>query len=194
MQSRQHLNLVEEVGIEVGALVETFGISGCPPIAHVALVIILATLIVETMRHLVTNDHTDGTIIKGFVGLGIEEWILQNACREANLVGRGVVISVHRLRCHAPLISVYGLSGFLGNLFVVIEFPHGHHVVIETLPRVDGQTAVVGPLVGIANLHIKLVELLVGVSLSRIAHPGLRINTFAKTDLQILHQLLHHLL
>ena len=39
----------------------------------------------------------------------VKEGVLQNSGREANLVCCGVVVCVHCLRCHVPLVLVYGL-------------------------------------------------------------------------------------
>ena len=56
-----------------------------------------------------TDDNADGSVVEGIVGLHVEEWRLQNAGREANLVGGGVVVGVDGLWRHVPLVAVNGL-------------------------------------------------------------------------------------
>ena len=161
---------------------------------EVTVGVILATLVVEAVGHLVANHHTDGTIIESSVGLGIEEGALQDACREADLIGGWIVVGVDGLRCHMPLVTVNGLAGLVGNPLVVRKEACGHHVLIEALGGIDGQLAVVSPFVGIANLDIELIQLLVGIGLGGVAHPRLGIDALSEADLQVVHQLFHHLL
>ena len=141
-----------------------------------------------------TDDHADGTVVECLVGLRVEERILQDACREANLIGRGVVVGVHRLRCHMPLVTVNGLASLLVDMLHEIPVAHGQHVFVVRLRRVDLQLRIVGPLVRIANLHIERVQLLMGVLLRGVTHPLLSIDALAEGNLQIAHQRLHLLL
>ena len=84
----QHLDVAEEVGILLGALVEALGVRLRPPVVHVAVLVVVASLVVEAVEHLVANDHADGAIVEGVVGLRVEERILEDAGGEADLVGR----------------------------------------------------------------------------------------------------------
>ena len=141
-----------------------------------------------------TDYHTDGTIVECLVGLGIEEWILKNSGWEADFVGGWVVIGVHGLRSHEPLFLIHWLTCLLGYHLVGTELTAHQYVLEETLGWVDGQLAVVGPLLWITNLHVELVQLVVGSSLGLSAHPVLGIDALTETNLQVLHQSLHHLL
>lgn len=80
MQSGQHFYAVKVVGIELGTLLKALGIAGCPPVSQVSVGVILSALVVKSVRHLVAYHHTYGTIVEGFVGLRVEERILQDAC------------------------------------------------------------------------------------------------------------------
>ena len=68
------------------------------------------------------------------------------------------------------------------------------HIVIETLSRVDVESAVVLPLVGVSNLHIEGRELPMGVGLGLGTHPRLGINALSESHAQVFDELLHHLL
>ena len=90
-------------------------------------------MVVEAVSHLVSDDNTNGTIVESIVGLGIEEWILQDAGRETNLVRRRIVVGIDGLWSHKPLVAVDGLSSFLGNVIAVPVFAASLNVVIIRL-------------------------------------------------------------
>lgn len=96
---------------------------------QVAVGIVLTALVVEAVSHLVTNHHTDGTVVECGVGLRIEERTLQDAGGEAYLVGRRVVISIDSLRSHEPLVAVDGLACFVGDHLVDGKQAGGHDIV-----------------------------------------------------------------
>ena len=123
------------------------------------------------MSHLVANHHTDGAEVGGIVGLDIKEGRLQDGSGEADLVGRGVVVGIHRLRRHAPLVTVNGLAHLVQIAAGLIQ-AGSLDVVIQALARVNGQAAVVTPLVGITDLDGKGIELDQSVDLGLLAHPG----------------------
>src|SRR3712207_8990051 len=54
MQARQYLYSVKEVSIHVGTLVKSLCVVGSPPILHVAIGVILTTLVIETR----SEEHT----------------------------------------------------------------------------------------------------------------------------------------
>ena len=68
-----------------------------------------------------TDNHTDSTIVEGIVCLWVEEWILEYSGRETNLVGRRVVVSIHRLRCHVPLVAIHWLAHPLVKILLMTE-------------------------------------------------------------------------
>ena len=75
------------------------GIGGCPPVVHVALIVKLTTLVIESVGHLVSHYYTNGTVVAGVIGIYIKEWWLQDGCREVDAVEEGMIKSVNRLRC-----------------------------------------------------------------------------------------------
>ncbi len=62
----------------------------------------LAALVVETVADLMADDGADAAIVLGWVCLGVEEGRLEDAGRQDEAVGEGVVEGVHRLRRRAP--------------------------------------------------------------------------------------------
>src|SRR3712207_476810 len=131
MQARQYLYSVKEVSIHVGTLVKSLGVVGCPPILHVAIGVILTTLVIETVGHFMANHYTDSAIVERIVGLGVKERILKNARREAYLIGCRVIISINRLRSHEPFVLVNGLSGSLFYDFVDLELTTSLYILVE---------------------------------------------------------------
>ena len=194
IEIRQHFNIREEVGIHIGTLFKPFCISGSPPIFHISAVIILSTLIVKPVRHLMTDNHTDSTIIKCLVSLRIEERTLKNTGGETNFVGCWIVISVYRLRSHIPFIAVNRFSGFFLNMPIMREIATRHYVFIIRFLWVDNQLSVINPFVRISNFYIKFIQLFMCGSLRRVAHPRLCIDALPQRNLQIAYQLFHHLL
>ena len=86
-----------------------------------------------------SDDHSDGTIVEGIVGLHVEERILENTSWEADFVGRRVVVCVDRLRCHVPLVAVNRLVVFLLHMFLRGPEAYSLRVLIEVFRRVDIQ-------------------------------------------------------
>ena len=64
------------------------------------------------MSDLVTDYRPDTAVIHRIVGVNIKEWWLQDCCGENNLIHGGVVIGIHCLRSHMPLVAIYWLSEF----------------------------------------------------------------------------------
>ena len=60
-----------------------------------------------------SDYHADSTIIEGIIRLGVKERILENTCREADLIRRRIIIGVHRLGCHQPQILIDQFTRFL---------------------------------------------------------------------------------
>ena len=126
-----------------------------------------------------SDDHADGSIVERFVGSWVEEGALEDAGGEADFVGRGIVIGVDGLWCHEPLVAVDGASGSFFDVSVVCEFAAGHHVFVVRFCRIDGQSAVVDPLVGITDFDVELIEFLMCSGFCGIAHPGLCVDALA---------------
>ena len=188
-EARQHLDLIEEVAHHVGAFLEVLGIVGGPPLAQIAVLVELGALVVESVGHLMTDDHSDGTIVEGVVGLHIEERRLQNTCGEADLVGGRVVVGVHRLGSHIPDRIVHGLVQLL--IDHIVDAPDGGSLDVLPVVAADLEVRVVAPLVGISDLDDEGIELLMCHCLRGVRHPLLSIDALSEGHLQVAHQLRH---
>ena len=73
------------------------------------------------MRHFVTDNHADGAVVGRIVSLNVEERRLQDSCREADLVGRRVVVSIDRLRRHQPFGLVRWFVGLAADNVIRIK-------------------------------------------------------------------------
>ena len=185
-------NLVELSSQFLGGCLETCGIALGPPVNHVALAVEHAALVVKAVRHFVADYHANGTIVGCIVGIHIEERWLQDGSREADLVGGGVVVGIHRLRRHAPLVLVNGLAMLVQVAASLVDC-RSLDVLIERLLRIDLQATVVAPLVGITNLDCERVEFDQCVNLGRVAHPGQASDVCSQRLAQVGDQA-HHLL
>ena len=145
------------------------------------------------MGHLVADNHANGAIVAGFIGIGVKVRRLQDTGGEADLVARGLVIGINRLRGHEPALLVHGLVQ-LAVFILGLETQGVQHVLPVALSGVDVQIAVISPLVGIADLDGEAVELDQGVHLGLGAHPRQRGDVLTQSFLEVIHQLLHLLL
>ena len=145
-----------------------------PPHAQVAVAVVLRAGVVEAVADLVADHRADATVVGGVVGLGIEERRLQDRGREDDLVHLRVVVGVDRLRGHEPFLAIDRLAE-LGEVAGVLE-GRGALKVAGEVVRLHFQRGVVAPLVGIADLHRELLELLLRLGLGGVAHPGERVD------------------
>src|SRR5699024_8152304 len=102
--ARSNLDAIEEVHHHLSTLVQVLGIFSSPPVFQVTVLVVLATLVVESVSHLMTDYHTDGTIVEGIIRIHIEERILQDTGGETDFVRSRVIVSVDGLRSHQPFV------------------------------------------------------------------------------------------
>ena len=145
------------------------------------------------MGHFVPDHHADGAVVHRIVGIRVVERRLQNSRREADFVGRRVVVGVHRLRRHAPLVPV---DRFAVLVEVVLRGPDAGvtQVLVVALRRIDRQRRVVLPLVRVADLHGERGQFFLGPGLRGIRHPVEGGDVLRERRLQVLHQFHHPLL
>ena len=76
-----------------------------------------------------TDNHTDGTIVEGIVGIHVEEGILEDTSREADLVGGGVIYS------HTWLLqdSIKLLPGLLLLMLLLLSLALHYNMAIVRL-------------------------------------------------------------
>ena len=120
LEAREQCDAAEVVGYDFGTLVKLLFVALCPPVLDIAILVKLASLIVKSMGHLVSDGSANAAIVVGFVSGRDKKWRLQDAGREANLIGGGIVVGVDGLWGHEPLGLVDGLVDFLLDLVVIL--------------------------------------------------------------------------
>ncbi len=161
---------------------------------HISVLVEATARVIETVRHLVADHHTDGTIVEGIVGIHIEEGILQNTCGEADFVGGGVIVGIDGLWCHIPIIAINGFSNGMIETPGIPELAALLYIFVIRFGRINLKLRKVRPLIRVANLDIEGVQFQQGVDLRRVIHPVLGGDTLAKGNLEVLYQRDHTLL
>ena len=154
---RSYFNAVEYIHHDLCTFVETFGVFGSPPIFQVTVLVVLATLIVETVSHLMADYHADSTIVESIIRIHIEERILQDAGRETDFISGRVVISVYGLRSHQPFVFIHRFTGFSYH-FGMIPLVGTFHVCPVRI-ILDFQSRIIFPLVGIPDFYMESGQL-----------------------------------
>ena len=116
MYSWSDLNTVKEVHHYLSTFLEFLGIFFRPPVFQISVFVILTSLVIKSMCHFMTDNNSDSTVIHCIISIHIKEWRLQDSCREADLIGCRVVISINGLRSHQPFILIYWFAGFGNHL------------------------------------------------------------------------------
>ena len=121
-----------------------------PPLAHVAVEVVLGALVIKAVRHLVADDHADATEIDRRIQAVVIERRLKDAGREVDVVLRRVVVRVDRGRGHAPFGGVYRLAELVQ---IALPFEVGSaQDVAGVVVALDLDRAVVLPVIRVANL------------------------------------------
>ena len=139
------------------------------------------------------DHHADGAVVHGVVSLGVVERRLEDGCREADLVGRRVIVGVHRLGRHVPLVLIDRLAE-LRNIVGRIPEAGIHDVLEIALRRVDRQRRIVLPFVRVTDLHREGRQFFLSLGLRSVRHPVQRRDMLPERRLQVLHQSEHTLL
>src|ERR1700693_3168104 len=112
-----HAGFGNELGVLVGDAVAAFvvglGIVGSPPIAKISVLIEFSPLVVIPMNGLVPNHSAGSGIVDRVILGGIEERRLQDASREVDGIGLGILVGIYRRRRHSPLGSIEWLANLL---------------------------------------------------------------------------------
>ena len=176
-------------GQAVGTLRKESGVFGRPPVVQVTFLIVVAALVVESVRHFVADYNTDSAIVNSIVSFRIEERRLQDGGRETNLVRCRIVISVYRLRAHSPTSLIDRFVYIRQHIIDFKDIGTAHVRPIRII--FDLQTAVVAPSVWITDLDDKGSQFLLRPRLSSIAHPLQAGDTVAQRFLQVTDHLQH---
>ena len=192
MNAGCYLDAVEGLFHHLGPFAEACAVFVCPPVEHVTVLVELATLVIEAVRHLVTDDNTNRAVVEGIVGIHVKEGVLQNTCGEADLVAGGVVVGIHRLGSHVPFLLVHR---FVQEREAVslFELSRALEVGVIGVSLVDVEVRVVAPFVGITYLDGEGFEFFDGFCLGLVAHPFGSADAVAQSGLQVLHQGQHAL-
>ena len=119
--------LVVLINERLRALLESATVRRLPPVVQLSAAVELRTLVVETVTDLVSDDRADPAVVGGLVASGVEERRLQDRGREDDFVEAGVVVGVHRLGGHEPLVTVDGLADLV-EVAPEFELPRRVHV------------------------------------------------------------------
>ena len=157
------------LGGAIDALLKFLAVLRRPPVAEVALRIVLAPLVVEAMREFMPDHHPDAAIVHGVIHQGAVKRRLQNARGKVDIVHRRTVIGIDRRRSHAPILAVRGPVDLLVQT-LHLE-PAGAHRIARVIVGLDRHAAVIAPRVGIANVVDDGAQLLIGLLLRRVRHP-----------------------
>ncbi len=141
------------------------------------------------MAHFVADHPADRTIVDRVVIGQREEWRLQDCGREDDLVARGIVIGVHRLREHEPLVLVDRLAE---TREVVSLLPGIDRLGIgKSVVGAQHETIIGLVLVGVADLRTEGVQLGLGLSPGGRAHPRQLLEVGRHRYAEIADQLFH---
>ena len=139
------------------------------------------------------DHHADGAVVDRVIGIGVVERRLENGRREADLVGRGIVVGVDRLRRHEPFVLVDRLAE-LAQIVERAPQARGLDVLPVALGGIDRERRIVLPLVGIADLDVERRQLLLRLGLRGVRHPVESGDVLAERRLQVPDQFEHPLL
>src|SRR5215813_13027176 len=92
---------------------ESFQIGVAPPIREITGRIKLSPLVVEAVRHFMTDHRPHATIVESVVSFSIKKWRLQDSRREDDLVYLRLVVGIHSWWRHGPLHSVHRPANFV---------------------------------------------------------------------------------
>src|SRR5207244_1202711 len=98
-----------------GTLVKLLAVLGRPPHVEIAFSVVLAALIVEAVRDLMTDHSPHSAVVDGIVSLEVEEGRLENSGRERDLIVRAGIRSVDGRRRESPT----GLVSWLADVLCV---------------------------------------------------------------------------
>ena len=190
MNARHDLNLIELSDKHLSLGVELHGILRRPPVGHITVFVEESSLVVESVGHLVADHDSDSAIVDSVVSVSVEERWLKDGRREADLVGRRVIVGVDGLRRHSPFGLVGRLAEF-GHIVGRVPGAGGTEVLVVALLRVDVEGRVILPFVRIADLHGEVVQFLVSLGLCGIAHPVEFVDVLAESLLEVIHEVQH---
>src|SRR5690606_17100416 len=110
VEVRENLELIVLVDERSSTSFECVAVLLCPPLAHYAVAVESASLIVKSVTDLVTDNRADSPVVHGVFSIEVKVRRLQNGSREYDFIKRWIVVSVYRLRRHHPFVAVNRLA------------------------------------------------------------------------------------
>jgi hypothetical protein len=187
--ARQRLEGVVLLDQHRGLGLEVLVVGLGPPVAQVAVAVVLGALVVEAVADLVADHGADAAVVDRVVRVGVEERRLQDRGREHDLVHLRVVVGVDGLRRHAPLVAVDRLAQLV-DFAVGFDHARTHHVADQVV-TLHHQLRVILPLVRVADLRRELGQLGLRFLLGGRAHPVELVDRLLVGGQQVLHQRFH---
>ncbi len=163
------------------------GILGGPPVSEVSVAVELAAFIVESMSEFVSYDAAHVAIVRCVRCAAVIQRRLKYARGKVNIIGAGVVISVHSRRSNKPLPAIDRLADFR-QLAPVLKGGSAQGIAEGIVPH-DDQVGIVSPMVGIPNLVSNSMQLFLGSHLGGGAHPVQGVDVLVHRGLDVLHHL-----
>ena len=164
-----------------------YGIFGQPPRHEIPCGVILASLVVKTVRDFMPNCRSgDVTIRHSVVNLVVSKTRNhKNGGGQHNFVVRRIVISVICLRRHAPLCSVNGFSEFRRNV-IIPPFISCYIIACKTR-FIYQHRAKIFEFVGITDFFSYFLEFIKGFCFRRRTHPIKVLDVFSVSRFHVFH-------
>ena len=187
MYAGRYFDLIEGLFHHFRAGIKSSFVFCGPPVDHVAVLVELATLVIETVGHLMTDDDSDSTIVEGIVGTHVKERILEYTGGETDLVAGRVIVCVHGLRRHVPFGLIHRFAE-ITHAVVLLELSGTLQVCIVGVFRVYFQLRIVAPIVGITDLDGHRVQFFQSLVFRLTTHPCEVLDTDTQCLLQVLNE------
>ena len=126
------------------------------------------------MGNFVPDDSADSAVVDGIIGFHVKERGLQYGGREYDFIHGRAVVSIHCLRCHEPLFSVYRLAQTCHHALIFTAIGAAH--IADQIIGVYPQTVIVTPLIGIGNFGVQTRQFGLRLFFGGLGHPGQLIN------------------
>src|SRR5690606_4374835 len=84
-----------------------------PPVLQISIGIVPTPLVIKAMGDFMANNRSDASVVYRCISLVIIKRRLQDSRREYDFVPSGIIIGIHCLGSHEPLILINGFAQLL---------------------------------------------------------------------------------
>ena len=144
----------------------------------------MASLVIESMGHFMSDDSSDGAVIDRCIGFEIEKRWLQNSRRENDFVYAGIVIGINSLGKHMPFGFIDRFVDFFHITFDV-KGPGVQNICNVGITG-DSERRIIDPFFRVTDFYPDGVQFFKSFLLGDIAHPIQIIDAFGVSVLQII--------